>query len=520
MRYVTVVAALAACLAAAPAPAAEPQPTIAMPAQTPVSWEQSRARAIGAVMAGYAPARWDEALAALDEADAATIADPFWRRSFLPGNQLLRGYIQARRGHREQAVAAARAATAARPYAAEIASLAARIELRATNDMDAYLANLRAAARFDPNRITQLYLYAIMRGDYEAAVDLYRHVMITIPVHRGSYLLVDGENRAMEALLMRTELAGTNAYARAALGQTEGAEQALAAADAGIERALARPAGEPVRIWPEVRQVRAMTRRRGEADAVVARWRNLVALRLHPADPATATAAATLLAGSRGFDPVLLDLARAVRAAQPGNGVISADLIALLEARLPAVLERYTAVDDQAVLGSLPPVETADRMPEYDEGAHDTLRGSDAGYSTLPGPVPGSQTVRFVSSYTTPVSMGEIALMRAAELARERGMHGFIVLARRLIPLTTTFVGGPNNGVSRESGHDLEVDVLFVDPGALPRGYETAGWRVVDADALWTIEQPIYVAERERLRAETRAQQRAAREAERAAGRR
>jgi alkylated DNA nucleotide flippase Atl1 len=54
----------------------------------------------------------------------------------------------------------------------------------------------------------------------------------------------------------------------------------------------------------------------------------------------------------------------------------------------------------------------------------------------------------------------------------------------------------------------------------LPRGYETAGWRVVDADALWTIEQPIYVAERERLRAETRAQQRAAREAERAAGRR
>lgn len=499
MRRLTCIVALAACLDGAAASAAEP-PTIASPVRTLTGWEQGRASAVGAINRGYDPARWDGALAALDASDRAADPDLFLRRSFLVGNQLLRAYIQARRGRQEEALAATRAAVAARPYAPEIGWLAARIDRAATNDLDAYRAALRANARFDPALIAELYFLAMLRGDFREAVALYPQIAVRMPVDQGNYRLQEAGDLAMEALLRRTELAGSDAYAHAALGEADAAGAALAEAQAGIEQALNPPRGTPDNLRLNSQQRRTIGDRRGEVDAVVARWRQRVALRLHPADGATATATAALLAGNPPFDPALADLARAVLAAQPGNGAVTAEAVAALEARRPQALDRYTGLADSVAVGNVPPLETVDAMPDYAEGTPRDRVDRDVGYLDIPGPGPNAMSLRFASARTPVIAMGEILLMRAAVMAREHGVRGFIILDRQVISRSFLLTGDFTDGEPERIGVDLQFDVLFVDPAALPRGYESAGWRVIDADAAWTALQPIYVAERERLR--------------------
>jgi hypothetical protein len=87
----------------------------------------------------------------------------------------------------------------------------------------------------------------------------------------------------------------------------------------------------------------------------------------------------------------------------------------------------------------------------------------------------------------------ELALLRAADLARRAGKKGFIVVRRRAVQRSAIYAGFFSAEREHHEGHSVEIDVLFVDPAALPPEYAPAPWRVVDADEVWARLSGVYV---------------------------
>jgi hypothetical protein len=56
--------------------------------------------------------------------------------------------------------------------------------------------------------------------------------------------------------------------------------------------------------------------------------------------------------------------------------------------------------------------------------------------------------------------------------------------------------GGP----ATPAGQEAEIEVVFVNPDALPAGYGNAGWRVLDPETIWTRLSPVYLRARETAR--------------------
>jgi hypothetical protein len=446
---------------------------------------------------------YGNALVDLDLAEQAyPNGDIFWKRSFLVANNLMRAFIRAEMGDRSGALELSRAAAAARPYDMDLAYAAARFEFALTRDLDAYVGKLRDQARYDPNRIRSLFVLALIRRKYEEAIDLYPHILLTVPRGRGEYVIEEAAIAA-ENLVTRAHLVGGRAYAYAATGQTGYAKAVLAAFQADLARAMAEPHRDPAsKVDPYLAkrsEWKAFMAKRDEIDGSIAHWRRLVELRLQPAERATAEAVAAMITTPEAADPTILDLALAVRAAQP-DGIITEIMLSRLragEAFQLAGLAKFTVQD---LLAGMTDTDYDGRQPKYDGGTDSSMLLDEGGYMSRAGPLDNSRTLKFTTTSGTAESATELIYMRAAQMAREQNLKGFIVLARRSVPRSVVI-----GAQSFPGGYEAEIDVAFVDPAALPEPYATAGWRVVDADALWTAQSAIYIDARAAIRREREA---------------
>lgn len=444
---------------------------------------------------------YDAALADLDLADETSPAeDIFFRRSFPVANKMLRAFVRAQKGDKAGAVELAREAAAARPYDVDLAYAASRLEYAVTGDTAAFLGQLRDQARFDPHRIKMLFVTALIRRKYDEAIGLYPHIMFTVPEGRGGYSIdekgIEAENLAARALLL-----GGRAYAYAATGQPAYARSVLAAFRAEVERAMAEPApiigpdGKPKPSMSRIAVWEKFTAKRPEIDRTLARWTNLVELRLKPGAVPTAEAVAQMAASSEAADPTVLDLALAVQSAQPGNSHISEEMMRRLragEAYQIAALGKFGLSD---LLSGVPDDDSDARQPKYDGGSDSSFMMTEGGYMGRKGPTEHSRTIKFTSTTGTSETVSELVFMRAAELARQQQKKGFVVLGRRIVPRVLT-----SGHLSFPQGFEAEIDVEFVDPAALPERYAGAEWRVVDADALWTAQSALYIDARAAMR--------------------
>jgi hypothetical protein len=443
----------------------------------------------------------EAALADFDLADqaAAPADDIFYRRSLLLGTRLLRAYAGATPGTAGNSAGAAAALIAERPYDAQFGFAAARVELAAARDWEAYAGRLRGLARYNPNLITAAYGIALMRGRFDELVSLHRHVQPTAPANRGGYVVADREGVIAQNLVLQTEVDGAYAYALATLGRTEQARQALTAARARVEAALrdpVPPAGRDSVPGNIVRQHRANLDVRHHANEALRRWDAVVGFRLQIARGEVDQAVHSIRTEGLGADAVTLDLFRAIARARPQLAADAAAALGTIEASISSALTGLANTELAEIAERLPEAEATTRLPAYD-GASDSILSVDGnGYMAGRGSVPGGRTIRFVSQRGTMAMVGEMALLRAAELARQQGKGGFIILNRR--GLVRTSQNMMYNVVVREDpqGYDIELDVMFVDPQALPAGFEDAGWRVVDAQQVWNDLSPIYAAAR------------------------
>ncbi len=414
--------------------------------------------------------------------------DPFWTRSFPVANQMLRAYILLEAGEKDQAIALSRAAASARPYDMDLAETASRLEFAATGDLEAYIDRLRSQARFDPGRIFELYTIALIRRRYDEAVTLYPQILLTVAQGRGGYRANEAAGAA-DNLVKRAYLTGSMAYALAATGKAKEARALLAEFQQEVERESVEPVEGSRKKWQAVIAVRA------DIDASAARWRRLVELRLSPGEPATELAVTEMIGSSDRLDPMILDLAQAVRSARPQSAALSEEMLRPLQghdAQLVAALISFTLQD---LLAGLPEVDSDGRQPKYDPGTDSSLLMTESGYMSREGPVSGSRTVKFNTTFGTAGTATELVYMRAAQMAREQRLGGFIVLARRLIQRSVTM-----GASSYPDGYEAEIDIVTVDPAALPEAYKGAGWRVIDANALWAAQSAFYIDQRRAFR--------------------
>lgn len=96
---------------------------------------------------------------------------------------------------------------------------------------------------------------------------------------------------------------------------------------------------------------------------------------------------------------------------------------------------------------------------------------------------------------TAPISNAVAARIAAAfaGMCGQAGKKGLIVVSRKdtSFHIDTTYYG--NTVRSDPDGYQTELDVVFVDPAALPPQYADAGWRVIDADAVYAALAPVYL---------------------------
>lgn len=442
-----------------------------------------RARGIHRLSAGET----GDALVDFDLAERAvtTPADPYYRRSFALGTRMLRAFAGSRSEVAEQAAHAAEeagAVAAARPYDPELALVAARVQLAANHDWDAYVARLREQARYDPSRINALFIVALLRGRFEEAVALHPMIYFDVPVGRGGFVVQRAVEREEENEDARAQMDGAFAYALAATGQAERGRALLAERlTAGAQKAGAPPAPEPVPAADDDSDPRR---------AALVRWQGLVDMRGRVAEGHAEEVLTALLRTRPHPDSILLDLLQAIHRALPNDPRLTDETIAALRAIVDRQREQVGGIDLQRLVEALPEAEVVSRLPGFQQGSDSQLLLRLAGYMSRPGPVEGSLTVKFATRTGTFAAASELALLRAAQLARERNLRGFIVLGRRgLIRSEARGIFG-----DQPAGFEAEFDVLFVDPAALPTAYRDAGWRVVDADAVWSALSPVYVA--------------------------
>jgi hypothetical protein len=155
---------------------------------------------------------------------------------------------------------------------------------------------------------------------------------------------------------------------------------------------------------------------------------------------------------------------------------------------------------------ALPDVETKGQLVQYKTSSSGFwLRVGEDGYTVSTGaqtPVGKAAgvadqdvtSVRYRGTHAASTVNEEMALLRAADVARRQGKKGMIVIGRTDVRHTTNLTT-QYGGVTRSdpNGFETTLDVVFVDPANLPARYAKAAWRVIDADAVYAALAPLYI---------------------------
>jgi hypothetical protein len=432
--------------------------------------------------------------------EAAGGNDALTERSFLLGLRLVRAYAQFKAGHNEEAARESLAVLAARPYETVFAQTAAQLHFAAARDWPAYLRNLREIARADPNLIAMLYTLAFYRGEFGEMIALHPQIVLGTPrVPTGGFEIVGLDRQLARAVVTRAMLDGAFAYAVQVRGRSNLADQAMAAARETMLIAMAVPMPPPDHRQPTRAQRdrhAVMLSMRPEAERVLGEWERMIRLRRLVTDNNIEAVVIDLQNKPIDPTPAALELFEAMVRARPGLGPEMAVMIDRLRHRLATEVNEAVGLSLRELASHLPEPESPQRMPAYDSGAG-LLSGG--GYTLSPGTLPGAQVIRFSSGRGSISVANELALLRAAQLAREGGHRGILVLRRRGVVRSMTY-GYGFGGPATPAGQEAEIEIVFVNPDALPAGYGNAGWRVLDPEAIWTRLSPVYLRARETVR--------------------
>ncbi len=446
-----------------------------------------------------------EALADLDSADAVAKGktDLFYDRSLGLSIRFVRAYALRQLGDAAKADALARETAASRPFLRQ-GALLVYIAKGPGADMAQLDELARDNTRLNPVGLDFQFQRTLGEGRLTDALSLYPQLLP--PTSYGVATDAQSEQFRALAIIYKESRALEYAYLLAALGRNADARAALAQAKADFAKAIESPP-EPVGVDEPItdRTKRMATINMNLQINSAGRegfeiWGRLVDLRVKVSEGQVADVLASLAAKPLPVTWQSLELDEAIDKAAPGQGRPST-------AATEATRARLIHTDDQdknlaSMWKDLPEPETADRLPLYrpgnapllafNEAAKNNIRAQGEGYRSLPAALPGATAVRYRILRGTAAMAEDLVLIRAAELAKQAGKSGFIILARHDVHFSTTLYQYSRPVRTDPNGFETEIDVVFADPQSPPAPYDATPWRVVDANGVLAALAPIY----------------------------
>ena len=207
------------------------------------------------------------------------------------------------------------------------------------------------------------------------------------------------------------------------------------------------------------------------------------------------------------YEGRLADASRLAQSHKPPVSWATVDLGAALAVNDPDRLAQAKAAGDaiklKRILGrtaelrglfeSLPETETQERIADYRQDFTwlGVLWAPKTGFTLEEHPAEGFTTVKFESRKAPLSLLEDMAVLKAADIARHAGKSGLIILDRRNI--NHTVYNGMATGHSLLMGFESQLDFVAVDPAAPPPAYRNARWRIADANAVYAALAPLYI---------------------------
>jgi hypothetical protein len=413
-------------------------------------------------------------LEATSGASAGHVDEVSYGRSFGLSTQLFKAAILMKRGRFDEGEVLAAKAADERPYAIQVQTLAAdllALDPHWTAAKDRLWVRL---GRLNPDRLASLADLREWGPDQAAAADAWEAVL----AHMDG--LVADERRYFSAESFdadRTRKSDTALAIPLVVARTAAAE-ARAGHRERSEALIARFAAlKPPAIDPKARrgELERQSREAALTEARIVQGRDYIAAAeifnlktAGQADEAANKVRTTARIPVYGGAPDLVAL---------GGRQSAEDLTAKIRENQRTDRLAKLAVTQYAQ--ALPPLEAAVKPSAYaSEGLFRRTGFSDDEIKT------GGRTIRY-TGILAESAVEELMLMRAAQLAKDSGVKGFVIVDRRNYRRTET-VRNAYSSTTYSAGFRSEADVKFAVPGS--------GWQVFDADQVWADLAPYYVA--------------------------
>lgn len=451
---------------------------------------------------------FESTFADLDAAQSAAVggSDPLYQRSLGLGIDLIRAMALRRSGDQVGGEALAARSFEKRPYSRQTA-FATLTAMGPEASFEKTSSVLHQLARIDPSMTGELSRETFEHGRFAEVLQLYPGLTPPVklgdePIQFRQRLLLEQENRAT-AEAFWAEMLGRKAYALAALGQPGEARATIDEARHRMARAT--PPAPPLPANPKTED---MTRNavyeqsnlkiRTTVPAIIDEWAFLVEARALLSERKYREAVAWLNSRTQHLPGTWasIDLIEALGVQAP---VPERPDSTPFRASLSKLRQDSFGPELTALFTTLPETETSKRLPPYRPSGGGLIRGIDGYKETKPQDRSGA-ILNFYGPDATLATMEEAALLRVAELAAEAGSSVMIVTARKDIERTTinTMYGSPI--ASFPSGYETQLDVKFINPGAV--NPNTPSWRLIDVGAVRATLGPSYHPEAPRKRAE------------------
>lgn len=440
------------------------------------------------------------AMAALDESDAIGEAahDSLFDLGVGLGNDMLRAYAMNRLGRADEAREILGRIRAARPYAASVVASADLIEVAAI-DRTAMRARLAERIAIDPDALRIIFLVDLLDGRLPEADAVGEQISLTEPKMRGGWKMIGGLD-PVQQVEREMIFQGLRAYVAAALGDMARADQLSKDTRTLVSDYIGEdPRNEQQRRISNIRVKEYLARVESSKGmlTIATGFDTIIGLRREVAGltPKQLAERVTPLS-SPGMLPALVEMLRQIRGPEQAEATATADLITREVVGNIMTLE----AGDLGML--LPKAEALDDIPKFASAASKWLFSDGSGWSQAKEGDGSIRTVRYETLVGSRAMMEEMALLAAAQLAREEGKDGFVILSNRTFARQTTTTGWGGSS-TYSSGFESQARIQLVDSANLPAPFTDQTARIITVSQIERDLQPRYdryMAAKEALR--------------------
>lgn len=457
----------------------------------------------------------DRAFEALDESDAIGEAqgDPLFDLGVGIGNELLRAWLLADKGEKDEAKQLLQRIRDERPYAQSVIRAADRLEIGMDNSMDTFAARAEARQRLDPDVARGLLYLYLLQGKLDQADDIGDRVSIIDPNAKGGWTVRGGgEISELDRTLTFSCFKG---YAAKALGKDDKAELLFGEARQEIAEYVGLdPRETSGKRKPKKRDVKNYDSRKTRGDGlteIVDECQSAARLRSeidqHTMEDMLDEVGA--FKNPSRMMPAMIDLISQYSKSGDSQEAKAASIMVgrMIKTWLGDELE----VEPGRLGGSLPRHENLDQIPKFASTASKWLFSDGSGYSQAKEGDGDIRTVRYETMVGAPAMVEEMLLLAVANYARDEGKDSFVLLSHRTFPRRIITYGAWSGSSTSNAGYESQARVLLVDSNNPPPevvGQESRLISVAEVERALRGRYENYVARKEAEKAAEKAKKR------------